>query len=229
MIRRDAPARWTTGLHRFERATVDDAAADVEHDLAEGDAQRHLDKTGVDHPAGEGEDLGPGARRPPDAGVPGATVADDRGDVGKRLDVVDQRRLLPQTGHGRVRRAWSRCAPAAFHGSDQGGFLATHESACPDADLDVEAEPGLGDGGAEEVVPLGLTDRAAQTLDSKGVFGADVDVAALGPDRVAGNGHPLEHPLRIALQHAAVHERPGVAFVGIAHHVLAGSGGLGDG
>ena len=99
VIRRDAPARWATGLHRLERATVDDATADVEHDLAERDAQRHLDEPGVDDPAGEGEHLGSRARRSPDARVPGTAVADDRGDVGERLDVVDERRPLPQTGH----------------------------------------------------------------------------------------------------------------------------------
>ena len=64
VIGRDAPSRRSAGLHRLERATVDDAAADVEHDLAKRDAQRHLDEAGVDHPSGQREHLRPRARRP---------------------------------------------------------------------------------------------------------------------------------------------------------------------
>ena len=76
---------------------------------------------------------------------------------------------------------------------------------------------------AEQAVPLGLADRAAQALDRQRVLGAHVDVALVGADRVGGDRHALEHAVRVALQHAAVHERAGVAFVGVADHVLAGS------
>jgi hypothetical protein len=43
------------------------------------------------------------------------------------------------------------------------------------------------------------------------------------------DGHALEDPERVALEDAAVHERPGVAFVRVADDVLLSALGLGDG
>ncbi len=66
-------------------------------------------------------------------------------------------------------------------------------------------------------------------MDGQRILAADVDVALLGPDRVGGDGHPFEHAVRIALEHAAVHEGAGVALVGVADDVLALGRLLGDG
>ena len=59
-------------------------------------------------------------------------------------------------------------------------------------------------------------DGDLQPLDGQRVFGADVDVAHRGADRVRGDGHALDHAVRVAFQHAAVHEGAGIAFVGVA-------------
>ncbi len=40
------------------------------------------------------------------------------------------------------------------------------------------------------------------------------------PDREGRDGHPLEHRVRIALEHRAVHERPRIALVGVADDEL---------
>ena len=72
----------------------------------------------------------------------------------------------------------------------------------------------------EEAALLRLGDGDVEPLDRLGVLGADVDVAVVGADRVAGDDHALEHRVRVALQHRAVHERAGVALVGVADDVL---------
>src|ERR1035437_6673189 len=102
---------------------VDDAAADVVDDLAQGRAHRDLDEAGVDDPSGQGEDLGALALPDADVRVPLRTVAQDRWHVGVRLDVVDQRGAVPQARYRRVRRPGPRRAAAALDGCDQGGFL----------------------------------------------------------------------------------------------------------
>ena len=68
-----------------------------------------------------------------------------------------------------------------------------------------------------------------QPLDGQRIFRPDVDVTLVRADRVAGDRHAFEHAMRVAFQHAAVHERAGIAFVGVADHVLlAAAVGLGD-
>ena len=57
-------------------------------------------------------------------------------------------------------------------------------------------------------------------FDRQRIFGAAVDVALGRAHRVGGDGHALEHAVRIAFQHAAVHERAGIALVGVADDVL---------
>ena len=51
-----AAAQRPAGLHGLEFLALGDAAADVEDDLAQGDAHGHFDQAGVVHLAGQGED-----------------------------------------------------------------------------------------------------------------------------------------------------------------------------
>ena len=61
-----------------------------------------------------------------------------------------------------------------------------------------------------------------QALDGQRVFAAHVNVALLRADGVAGDRHAFEHAVRVAFEHAAIHERAGIAFVRVADHVLGG-------
>ncbi len=168
----DAAARRAAGLDRLERPAVDDPAADVEDDLAQRRAHRDLYQAGVDDPAGEGEDLGALALLGADAGEPVAAVADDRGDVGEGLDVVDERRTAPQTRDGRVRRARAAAAAAALDRRDQRGLLAADERAGAEPHLDLEARTRCRAMPSPEVAgPAGLADRLAQPADHERVLG----------------------------------------------------------
>src|SRR5664280_743102 len=145
---RDAAAGGPSRLGGFEAAAVRDAAADFLDDGAQRDAHRHLDETGVADRPGEGEHLGALAAARADGGEPLGAAQEDRRDAGPRLDVVDQCRLAPEAVLRRERRARLRRAALALDRAQQRRLLAADESARPDADLDVEAEPR-----AEDVLP----------------------------------------------------------------------------
>ena len=59
-----------------------------------------------------------------------------------------------------------------------------------------------------------------QPLDGQRILGAHVDVALLRAHGVGRDRHALQHAVRIAFEHAAIHERAGIAFVRVADHVL---------
>ena len=139
---RDAAARRAAGLDRLERAGRPTIPPPMSNDdLAQGRAHRHLDQAGVDDLAGQREDLGALALLGADGGEPVAAVADDRRDVGERLDVVDQRRAGPRdpTPAG-IRRARERRAAPALDRGDQRRLLAADEGAGAEADVDLERE-----------------------------------------------------------------------------------------
>ena len=117
-------------------------------------------------------------------------------------------------GRGRGRAA------LAFDRGHQRGFLAADERAGADAQVDVEIERRFEDAAAQQAELLGLLDGGLQPADGQRIFGADIDEALVGADRIGGDGHAFEHAVRIALEHAAVHERAGVAFVGVADDVF---------
>ena len=158
-------------------------------------------------------------------------VADDRGDVGERLDVVDQRRPAPEPGHRRVRRSGPRRARGALPIDAISAVSSPHTKAPAPTristwKLNVDSAMPAPRRLCRSAWPIALRRR----LIGERVLGPHVDVSVLGTHRVRGEGHPLEHALRVALEHAAVHERSGVALVGIADHVLAvRTGCLGDG
>ena len=64
-------------------------------------------------------------------------------------------------------------------------------------------------------------------MDGDGVLGTDVDVALVRVDGIARDAHGFQNGVGIAFQHGTIHERAGVALVGVADHVLVG--GLVDG
>ena len=69
-------------------------------------------------------------------------------------------------------------------------------------------------------------DGVAQALHGQGIFRAHVDIAAVGADGVAAQHHAFDEAVRVAFQDGAIHEGAGVAFVGVANHVLLFAGGL---
>ena len=191
-------------------------------------AHRHLDEAGVANLAGQREHLGSLALGGADAGEPFGPLVDDRGDVGERLDVVDERRAIPKPLLRGIGGTNLRHAALALDRFDQGGLFAADEGPGADAQVDAKIHGRIEDAGAQQPKLLRLLDGDLQAVNRERIFGADVDVALRGADGVGGNGHAFQHAVRIAFQNAAVHEGAGIAFVRVADDELARPRHLGD-
>ncbi len=125
----------------------------------------------------------------------------------------------PATGGKRRPRAG--LAALALDGAHEGRLLSAHERTRPAGDLDVEIEARAEDVLPEQAALAALVDGEGQAFDGERVLGAAVDVALARADGPRADDHALEHRVRVALQDAAVHERAGVALIGVAQEVLA--------
>ena len=90
----------------------------------------------------------------------------------------------------------------------------------PRPQIHAEAEARAADIGTQQTHPLRLPNGIAQALDGQRILRPHIDVAFRRADGVSRDQHAFEHAVRIALQHAAIHERARIAFVGIADDVL---------
>jgi len=148
---------------------------------------------------------------------PFRAIRDDLRNVRVRLDVVVVRRLAPQTGDRRERRARAGLAPFALDRGDEGRLFATHKG--PGAFLDVHAEGKVGpeNAFAEQAQFGSLGDGQVKSPDGQGILGTAIDVALVRADGIGGDGHALEDRVRVALQDGAVHEGTRVALIAIAN------------
>ena len=153
-------------------------------------------------------------------GVPRAAVKDDRRHVGVGFDVVQHRGLAPETALRGERRAGTRFAAVAFDRRQQGRLFAADECARTHADFQLEIEARAENVLAHQAAFAGLLQGDFQPFDGQRIFGPHVDEAPAGADGVRGDHHAFHHAVRIAFEHAAVHERAGIAFVGVANHVF---------
>jgi len=219
-----AAARGAADLHRLEFLAVLDAAADVEDDLAQRRAHRHLDQSRVDHVARQGEGLCAGAFLRADAVEPCTAAQNDLRNIRVGLHIVEHRGPRPQTLLDRARRLDARHTALALDGCGQRAALAADE--CARAAVDVQME---GKVRAQNVVPeqaqlLIPGDGDAQALDCQRILRADVDVALVAAGGERGDHHALDDRMGVALHDGAVHERAGVALVAVADHILLALG-----
>ena len=65
-----------------------------------------------------------------------------------------------------------------------------------------------------------LLDRDIEPFNRQRVFGPAVYVTFTGAHGVSADRHPFQHPVRVAFEHATVHECARVAFIGVTDDVL---------
>src|SRR5208283_2259207 len=187
---------------------------------AERNAHRDFDEAGVVDFAGEREDSGAGRFRAADGFEPRRAAKDDPRRHRVTLHIVDVARFAPETADGGERRPRTRFAAAAFDGGDEGGFFATNKCAGTAFEDNVKAELGAEDVRAEQSEVGGLCDGRFEPVDGERVFFAAVNDAFPRAHRVTGDGHAFEDGVRIAFEDRPVHERAGIALVGVADDVL---------
>ena len=222
-----AAAGGTSCLNGLELLAALDAASDVVDDLAEGRTHRHLDEAHVVDLAGQGEHLGSLGLLGTDGSEPLGTLEEDYGDVGEGLYVVDVGGLAEIAADCGERRLHGRLAPLALHRVDKGGLLTADEGSGSVAYFYVEIESRAEDVVSQQTVVAGLLHGYLETLHGQGILGADVHQTLGGSDTVAADGHGLDYRVGVALEDGTVHERAGVALVGVADHVLLLAGALG--
>ena len=203
------------------------AATDDLDDLAQLDAHGHFHEAGVGDLAGESKDLGPLAALRAHVEEPLAAVAHDGRDIGVGLHVVDQRRLAPEAACRRIRRPRLGRAPLAFNRCDQRRLLAANKRARAKPNLHIEIERRIADVVAQQAVASRFPQRGRQPRDCHRILRANIDEPFARANRVSRDRHSLDHAMRIALHHAAIHERAGVAFVAVADHIFHVARGLG--
>ena len=220
VARRGRAAGRAADLHGLELLAVGNAAADVENDFTNGRAHRHFDEARVDHIARQGEGLRAGALLRADAMVPLHAVFDDERDVGKRLHVVEHRGFSPQAVLNGARGLDARHAAVALDGRSQGAALAADECARALGNMNAEVKIAAEDMLAEKPCLLRSGNGCFQTVHRQRIFRAHVNVALVAADGKTRDHHALKHAVGVALHHAAVHERAGVALVAVADDVF---------
>ena len=73
---------------------------------------------------------------------------------------------------------------------------------------------------AEEAALSGVLDGFLEADDGQRVLGTDIDDGRGRSDGIGADEHAFDEVMRIALDDRAVHERAGVALVGVADQVL---------
>ena len=152
--------------------------------------------------------------------VPLHAVFDDERDVGKRLHVVEHRGLCPQAMLDGARRFDARHAAVTLDRRGQGAALTADERARTLVDVDAEIEIAAKDVRSEKAHLLGASDGRFQAVHCQRILRAHVDIALVAADGETRDHHALEHTVGVALHHAAVHERAGVALVAVADDVF---------
>ena len=219
---RQAAAGGAANLNCLEFRTVLQAAADIEDDLPQGGAHRHLDQAGVLNGTGEGEGLAAGAAGSTDGAEPVSALQDDLGDIGVGFHVVQNRGFFPQALFHGSGGLGSGHAPIALDGSRQRRAFAADEGAGAPVDVHMEIEVGAQNVVTQQAGLFQLADGAPQTGNGHGIFGTDIDIAVLRLDGVAGDHHAFDELEGIAFHHGAVHKRAGVTFVTVADHIAVG-------
>src|SRR5262249_23018558 len=111
----------------------------------------------------------------------------------KRLDVVDDGRLLPEPVRPGKRRLVPRLGALVFDRLEQRRLLAADVAARADEDSRVEREAGAEDVRAEQALAPAGGQLTLEALGLRLVLVAYINDALVGADAAGGQDHPLDH------------------------------------
>ena len=196
------------------------AAADIFYNGAERGAHGNFDKTGIDYLAAQREHLGALALFGTHRREPVGAFKYDLSDVGVSFDVIENGGLAEKSFVRGERRTGTRLAALAFDTGHERRFLAAYERAGAETYFEVEVKSRSEYVLAEQSVFLSLLDGNANSAYRDRIFRADIYEALTGADRVRRYSHGFDDRVRVAFEYRPVHERAGVAFVGVAAYVF---------
>ena len=215
-IRPERPAN----LHGLDRAPALGPAADVIHQLAQGDAEGYLEQPAMLDITGK-LDRHRALRTAHPVAVVMACAAffQDVRNGGQSQHVVDHGGLAEQAFQRGQRRLGAHFAALAFEAVEQGRFFAAHIGASAHTHFAFERRKNM----------RALGQSVVQLADRIGIFAADIDITLIRTDCFARDGQAFEQVERIAFHHHSVGKGGAVAFIGIADDVFLGSGRIGHG
>src|SRR5579884_1502794 len=219
-LSRDASARGSSGLHRFESLVVGNSASYFVNDFAQRYSHGNFDHSGIDDISRQCEYLCPFALLGADRGIPLPAIADNGRYVCIGLNVINKGRRAIKSFLRRIRWSWARCPAFSLDRSDQCSLFATDKRSGAEPQVEMESEPRSADIIPQQPDSLGVPDCGSQTFDGQRVLGANVDISLGSSHRIGSDDHAFDHPVRIAFQYAAVHECTRIALVRVADHVF---------
>ena len=224
------------GEHRNARASGDPElqfvafadATGVLEELAHRGAERRLVDTGTLHVARQREQLESRRLLGAELLEPLGAVADDRRQVGDRLDVVDDRGSAVEAGDRGERRLETRLAAAALERVEQRRLLAADVGARTRVDHDVEVEARAEDVLAEEPGGVGLAYGARDPTDDVRNLAADVDEGVVRADGVGRVDAALDEGVRVVVHERDVLAGTRLRLVTVDDEVVGATGVLRD-
>src|SRR5437016_86395 len=191
----------------------------IDH-LADGRPHGDLVDAGARDVAADPDELDAGGAVCPLRLEPLHALDEDQWHGRERLDVVDDRRLLPQPVRPGKRRLVPRLRALVLDGLEQRRLLAADVPARADEHAHVEGQVRAEDAPTEQAVATAGGQLALEMFGLRLVLVAYIDDALVGADDEAGQDHALDHQMRHVIEDEAVLDGPRLALVGIAHDVL---------
>src|SRR6266581_4341738 len=191
----------------------------IDH-LADGRPHGDLVDAGARDVAADPDELDAGGAVCPLRLEPLHALDEDQWHGRERLDVVDDRRLLPQPVRPGKRRLVPRLRALVLDGLEQRRLLAADVPARADEHAHVEGQVRAEDAPTEQAVATAGGQLALEMFGLRLVLVAYIDDALVGADDEAGQNHALDHQMRHVIEDEAVLDGPRLALVGIAHDVL---------
>ena len=213
--------RGAAGKPGLHPPALGGAAGEAEDELARRDPQLDLVVARPLHAPGDRDHLGPRRLLGAEALEPVGAVVDDVGEVGERLDVVDQRRAAVEALDGRKRRLQPRVAALALERVEERRLLAADVRAGAAMDDELDLRAGVEDVGPQVVGVVCLGHRPVEHVRDLPVLAADEDERLPGADRDRRDRNSLDQLVRVLHHQLAVLERARLGLVGVAAHVLA--------
>ena len=148
----------------------------------------------------ESENLGAGGFFGTDRLEPIGAVTDYLSNICKSFNIVDDSRTTEQTLYCRERRTGTRLTAVTFDRCEKCSLFAADKRACAETKLDIKIESGAENILTEHAVFSCLLNCDLKSLDCDRILCADIDIAFIGTDRIAGDSHCFKHGMRVAFK-----------------------------
>ena len=138
-LSRDTSAGRAAQLGCFELLATRDATTDIKDDIADRGTHGNLHQTNIVHCPGHRKNFCSLGTLGSNGCIPVTALEDDLAHIGIGFNVIEDRRLLPETLACRERRPWPGHSALTFDGIHQSGFFTADKCAGTLVDLDIKA------------------------------------------------------------------------------------------